>query len=247
MIDAHVRLAKAELTGISENAKEVAAEAGIAFATAVFAVFLITIGTTLFLGEWLFGSLGWGVLHGATTSAAVIVVAAGYVVKPEGMHLARNLALGLVATVLLSIIFALGLTNQAWQAVTDALNLGLDVAYRLLGVALALSVIVFAILGGIVAGWRGGGKRVTSGIVLGVFIGLAFGAFTALDPGLQVGIALGIFFGLVIVIVLTAVDIAQGGIDEERLKARFYPGQTIATTKETVEWLQTQSPMGPRP
>jgi hypothetical protein len=33
----------------------------------------------------------------------------------------------------------------------------------------------------------------------------------------------------------------------EALKARFYPEQTIVTTKETLEWLQEQAPMGPKP
>jgi hypothetical protein len=245
MLEAHIELAKAELAGISDNLKVAAALVGLAIATAIFAAILVSIGTTLFLGEWLFGSLGWGVVHGLLVSVAVIVVAAGLIVKPDRMHLGRDLVLALVGTVLLSIVFALGLTNQAWQAVTDALNLGLDVAYRLLAVALAISVIVFAILGGIVGAWRGGGRSVSSGLVLGVFFGLAFGAFTAIDPGTQVGIALGIMFGLIIFIVLVALDLARGGIDEERLKARFLPTQTIATTKETIEWLQSQSPAGP--
>jgi hypothetical protein len=245
MAEAHIELAKAEFAGISDNLKIAAALVGLAIATAIFAAILISIGTTLFLGEWLFGSLGWGVVDGALISLAIIVVAAGLLVKPEGTHVGRDLAVAIIGTVLLSIVFALGLTNQAWQAVTDALNLGLDEAYRLLAVALSISVIVFAILGGIVGAWRGGGRSVGSGLVLGVFFGLAFGAFTALDPGTRVGIALGVMFGLIIFIVLVATDLARGGIDEERLKARFMPTQTIATTKETIEWLQSQSPTGP--
>jgi hypothetical protein len=193
-----------------------------------------------------FGSMGWGIAHGVAACVALITAAAGRIVKPEGSHIPRNLALAFIGGALLAIVFALGLTNQAWQAVTDALNLGLDVSYRLLAVALAVSVVVFAILGAIVGAWRGGARAVSGGLVVGVFFGLAFGAFTAIDPGLQVGVALGLLFGTVIFAVLTAVDIARGGIDQEHLMARFIPAQTIATTKETIEWLQTQTPGGPR-
>jgi hypothetical protein len=42
------------------------------------------------------------------------------------------------------------------------------------------------------------------------------------------------------------VALARHGVDEEKFKARFYPAQTIELTKETVEWLQQQGPMGPR-
>ena len=40
------------------------------------AAFLAIIGTSLFLGEWLLGSIGWGVLHGVLlfVSAAVGLV-----------------------------------------------------------------------------------------------------------------------------------------------------------------------------
>jgi hypothetical protein len=36
------------------------------------------------------------------------------------------------------------------------------------------------------------------------------------------------------------------GFDGEALKARFWPTQTIETTKETIEWLREQRPLGPR-
>ena len=40
------------------------------------------------------------------------------------------------------------------------------------------------------------------------------------------------------------VDVARTGIDIEALKARFYPNQTIDTSKETLEWLQKRMPPG---
>ena len=40
------------------------------------------------------------------------------------------------------------------------------------------------------------------------------------------------------------VDVARTGVDVERLKERFYPTQTIETSKETLEWLQKRMPPG---
>ena len=41
-----------------------------------------------------------------------------------------------------------------------------------------------------------------------------------------------------------AIDVARTGIDVEALKRRFYPAQTIDTSKETLEWLQKRMPPG---
>jgi hypothetical protein len=40
------------------------------------------------------------------------------------------------------------------------------------------------------------------------------------------------------------IDLARTGVDVEALKARFYPTQTIETSKETLEWLQSRMPRG---
>ena len=40
--------------------------------------------------------------------------------------------------------------------------------------------------------------------------------------------------------------VARAGIDTDALKARFYPSQTINTTKETIEWVRARTPLGPK-
>jgi hypothetical protein len=40
------------------------------------------------------------------------------------------------------------------------------------------------------------------------------------------------------------IDVVRTGIDTETLKRRFYPSQTIDTSKETLEWLQKRMPPG---
>ena len=40
--------------------------------------------------------------------------------------------------------------------------------------------------------------------------------------------------------------VAREGIDMDVLKARFWPRETIETTKETIEWVRKRTPLGPR-
>src|SRR6185503_16858345 len=64
LLRAHTELAKAELADIVDEVKRVVALIGAAIGILFVAAFLFLIGGILFLGEWLFGSIGWGVLLG---------------------------------------------------------------------------------------------------------------------------------------------------------------------------------------
>ena len=88
----------------------------------------------------------------------------------------------------------------------------------------------------------GGGRFVAlAGLTV---LGVVLGAFTAITFGPQVGAGIGITLGYVTWIVLMGIDVARTGIDVEALKDRFYPAQTIDTSKETLEWLQKRMPPG---
>ena len=75
-------------------------------------------------------------------------------------------------------------------------------------------------------------------------LGFALGAFTAITFEPQVGAGIGITVGYLTWIALMGIDVARTGIDVEALKDRFYPVQTIDTSKETLEWLQKRMPPG---
>ena len=81
-------------------------------------------------------------------------------------------------------------------------------------------------------------------IVGGTVVGAVVGALTSIDTGPQVGIGIGIAAGYLTWIGLMGLDIARTGVDVEALKARFYPTQTIETSKETLAWLKTRMPPG---
>ena len=74
--------------------------------------------------------------------------------------------------------------------------------------------------------------------------GALLGAFSAITFGPQVGAAVGITIGYLVWIGLMGVEVVRTALDTEALKERFYPTQTIETSKETLEWLQKRMPPG---
>ncbi len=168
---AHLDLAKAEVSAIGGQIARTAALIGAAIALLIMISILLVVGLSLFLGEWLLGSIGWGVLHG---TLAFLSVALACVVAAVGVSAGR--------------------IGRAFLA------------------ALTIAII------------------------------LAFLLSLALPT--QVGIALGIAVGYIAWMVILGANVARSGIDTEALKARFYPTQTIETSKETLEWLQKRMPPG---
>ena len=73
LVGSHVRLAKAEIGEIADHVKRAAILGGIALGLLFIAGMLASIGTILWLDQWLFGSIGWGALHGTELLLAVAV------------------------------------------------------------------------------------------------------------------------------------------------------------------------------
>lgn len=115
---------------------------------------------------------------------------------------------------------------------------------------------VAAVLGGLVAGAVVGlvgglavgrsGPAAATGIVLGGIVGCIAGPLTAIDydPSPAAGVAVTV--GLGVWIAAMAVDVRRRGIDLEALKARYWPSETIETTKETIEWIRERQPLKPK-
>jgi hypothetical protein len=203
------------------------------------------IGSTLWAGEWLFGSMGWGVVHGTALSVAVIVACAGLILAESTGTIVRDAVVSVIVGIVASVVLGLNLTNTAWQRVTDAIApTSIAPEWQLLAVAVAVSAVVIGALGLVVGAVRGGIGGLMRGLIVGVVLGAGIGAFTAITFGWQVGIALGITAAYIAFIALQGIGIARRGVDPAALQARFYPTQTIDTAKETMEWLKAQSPAG---
>jgi hypothetical protein len=242
-VDAHIALARAEAEGIKYEVGRAAGLGAFAIACLVLLAFFLPIGLLLFFGEWLFGSMGWGIAYGTELLVTLAVLMALLALRVPG--LAWDFLGALLIGVVVALLFGLNLPHTLWQAIGDALNVG-DQAWRPLAVAVVVGGGVGGLIG-LVAGARSGGAQpAVLGLVGGLLAGALFGAITAIAFHTQGAAAVGLFVGLAAWPVLMGARVARQGIDTEGLKARFIPQVTIETTKETLEWTKARMPFGPR-
>ncbi|MDO8483333.1 MAG: hypothetical protein Q7S35_00120 [Candidatus Limnocylindrales bacterium] len=210
----------------------------------ILAGLLGVIGTALFLGEWLLGSMGWGVLHGILAFMAIAVAAGLMAAGVGGDRIARSLVVGVVIAIVVGVALGLEWPNQVYAAAGEAARLNVETADRPLVVGLLVGALI-GVLVGFAAAIRveSGGGRVAAIAGLAI-VGALVGAFGAITFGPQVGAAVGVTMGFLTLITLMGVDVARGGIDIDGLKERIYPSRTIDTGKETLEWLQKRMPPG---
>jgi hypothetical protein len=214
-------------------------------ALVLLGIFLPT-GLLLFLGEWLFGSIGWGVLHGSLLLMAVALSAGLAAVGVRGGDLGRSAIVAAVLGLVVGALLAFDQPNIAWTRLGEAVWPTLDPGIR----PLVVGTLAMALAGGIVglalAVSTGGGNAAAAGLIGGAALGAALGAFSAITFGGQAGAAVGVTVMLIAWPVLAAAGLARAGFDGDALKARFWPSITIETSKETIEWLRSQTPLGPK-
>lgn len=244
LVGAHVELAKAEFADIADAAKRTAALAGIAFAAALFAGLLLGVGIPLWLGEWIFGSIGWGILLGVLLLAALALTAVIFAIGPSvNGHVGRSFVVAAIIGIVVGVIFGLDITNRGWTLLGDNVAPGLAQDSRPLVVAVVALGVVGAIVGLIVGLASGMGAGSIGSLVAGAILGVALGALTAAAPGPRVGAAIGVAAGLIAWSGLMATSLAGGGFDTDKLKDRFWPSRTIEVTKETIEWARERMPL----
>ena len=244
---AHIALARAELGEIMAEGTRIAILAGVAVALLLFAGLLLPIGLTLFLGEWLFGSIGWGLLLGGELAigTAVVLVFAGLYVPAQ--RIAGRLLLALLIGIIVAVLLALDLPHQAFTSLGNSALTSIDPGPRPLVVGLAIGALVGAILGIVTGLVRRAGVGGTIGAAIALAIlGLVVGAVVAIDFSRHVAIAIGLALTLAFWPALVGIDTYRRGIDIEAIKNRFYPRLTVETTKETIEWVRKQRPLGPK-
>ena len=240
LFEAHLALLRAELAIAGRELGIVIGMAVLILALAIFAVLLLVIGGSLFLGEWLFGSMAWGILHGVLFFVACMV--------PLGLDLAggrrdawlRGLATGIVVTILLWALFASNvLRDSAVNAATSVeTSLAIEPAFLPTLVGIAAGSIVFALVG-LVVGLRWGNAiaLVIGGIVLGAIVGALLGSVTFDTKG---ALALAVTVGLVTWIGITAGLAVTRGFDPEARYAPLMPRESMAMAEETKAFLRRQ-------
>jgi hypothetical protein len=114
LLTAHVELAKAELGEIVDEVKKMVALIGAAIGLLVMLGLLLSVGLVLWIGEWWFGSIGWGLLLGGLfyldLAVTIVLVALGVGAGRLGAPMAVAALVGLAVAVALGIATGLG-----WQ------------------------------------------------------------------------------------------------------------------------------------
>jgi MFS family permease len=234
LFQAHRDLLQAEIEAIVEELKGVSALVGAIIALALFVAMLVPVGTTLFLGECIFGSIGWGVLHGALLSAFAIVVMALVLVEAPRSVLVGGIAWGIVLGVLVGFVLGANLCRQGATWVVEQLQAG-----PMPGLPSDWGpAIVGAVVGGIVLGIIGlAGSLSTAfgGLVAGAILGLWLAGMTFSWQG-AVAVGVTVFFAAAMAIM--GVLAARADFDPFARFRRLYPQQSIEAAQQTKVWLE---------
>jgi hypothetical protein len=242
---AHVDLARAEAGEIVGEVKRIVGLAAAAVGLLLVVAVLLFVGGVLFLGDWLFGSIGWGVLLGTLLLIDLAVVAALLAVGIAGSRLGRDVVIAVVIAVATGLVLGFDLTHRAWSALADAVVPTADPGLRVTAVAvLALAIVAAAVA--FVARLRGGVGAAFGAAVGAAVLGAIVGLITAASIAPQVGAALGALVGLLAWPALSGMGVARRGVDGEALKAKFTPDETIDEAKETIEWVRARLPLAPK-
>ncbi len=250
MIDAHIALLRAELTVTGKTVGIIVGLALAAFVIAVLTGILLYVGSFLFLGQWLFGSMGWGIIHGTLLGACFIgfvaVDLAGGKVRPYAV----GAIIGLVVAVVLSLLLITNVGNESaeWAArifgdqVPDGdLPVGSEWVPTLIG--LIIGALVLAVVAAI-AGWRNGLRdKALIGVTLaaaavGGLVGAIYASTRYEAPDGVVGLAISI--GLITWLVVGALLAKRAGFDTEARYANLKPRASIASFGETKDFLMEQ-------
>ncbi|HEX7490500.1 MAG TPA: hypothetical protein VF337_02220 [Candidatus Limnocylindrales bacterium] len=289
LIRSHIHLAKAEFSEIGGEVKRASVLGGTALLLLLFASGMLVVGLLLFVGEALFGSIGWGVLDGSelllgvgvllvlaivdldwgrAISTCLIAIAIGLVVTGflfvdwpwlAGKILPTSVALLpqlVVAAVLLGVVGALLGTGAGRQGVVGSLIggavVGLIVRLALgtfaplpVMLSVALGTVILAAIGAFL-GSGFGSSWARYGLGTGALLGGLLGLLAGVPTGPRVAAAMGVTTWLLIWPAMAAYFVFRNGVDTTKLRERFVPDVTISTTKETIEWVRQQMPLGPK-
>jgi hypothetical protein len=241
LISAHVELLRAELGSAARQVAIIAGLAAVALVLALLMLILLYVGTCLFVGEWLFGSIGWGLLDGLllTAAAGIVPIALEVGGGKVGAWL-RALLASLLVTVVLGVLFAWNAARNSalWLGQQLQPSFSLDIGFL---TWFAAAVVVGVVLGVVllVAGWRRGLGRplLIAGLVLGFLGGALLGYITFDTRGAA---AVAVTLGLIMWLVLTGVLAMRAGIDPKARYEKLVPRESIAQFEATRTYLEQE-------
>lgn len=234
---AHVDLLKAEISEIASQLKLITAQAGCALVVLMMTGTLLYVGGFLFLGEWLFGSIGWGLAHGVLLGVALAVVLGLAIIGATRGAAFGSLLLAVVGTVGIALLCGSNVAHNAARDVATRLAFPLD---STVSVALLAGAVIGAILFALMLGRLAGRVGFIGGLILGAILGMPIGWLIAASPWTwPPAIGFAITLGLILWPIFDVV-LALPGLDPAERFAKLYPRESIEAAKETRAWLEEQ-------
>jgi hypothetical protein len=237
LVQAHITLLKAELNDILGEVKTLATQAGIAIAIAHMTAHMRDVGGLLFLGEWLFGSIGWGFAHGILLGIGILVALALAMVGSRARYATISFVVALIVTILVALLCGLNVAYDAANATAGnlAAPFGTPGVVALLG-GMVLGGLLFALL--LARAW--GRRGIIIGLILGIVLGARAGWLIAGAPWTwPPAIGFAILIGLIVWPMLHVI-LAYPHLDPAERFAKLQPKQSIEAMNETREWLEEQ-------
>jgi MFS family permease len=250
MLDAHITLLRAELQIAGKELGIIVGLAAGALALAAIIGILLYVGSALFLGEWLFGSMGWGIIHGTLLPVAIIgfigVNLGGGDIRAYGWGALVGLIVGIALSALL--LTNVGNETAEWGSRLlqesigeDALPFGAEWVATLSGLVVgAIIAAIVALLVGWRMHWKFGSPVVLTvvGLAIGGFIGAIYASTRYDAPDGVIGFA--IMIGLLTWIIAGLALAARKGFDPEARYANLMPRESIASFEKTRDFLMEQ-------
>ncbi len=248
MLDAHLTLLRAEL---AITGKELGIIAGLALGALVVLLLvlgLVYIGGFLFFGEWLFGSMGWGIIHGTLLGFGFIGFVAINLAGGDVRAYGGGALVGLAVAVLLGAVLVSNVGNEGGEAVrewlvgefqTDRLPFGDEWLVLLLGIVIA------GLIGGIVAlvaSWRTQAGHPFAMLMTGLVVGAIIGAiwFPTRYQAADGVMGLAIMVGLITWIAAGGLLASRRGFDPEARYADLIPRESMAAFERTKDFMTQQ-------
>ncbi|MEX1295455.1 MAG: hypothetical protein AB1Z67_04705 [Candidatus Limnocylindrales bacterium] len=250
MLDAHITLLKAELAITGKELGLIVGLALGAFVIAVLAAILLYVGSFLFFGELLFGSMGWGIIHGTLLAAAFIGFVAINLAGGEMARYGWGAAIGVVVAIVLAAVLLSNAGNTGGESLRDWLNdtfVTEDLPFGDAWLVTLGGLVVVGLVGLVVAaiaGWRAElrGQALVAlsvvGFVLGGLVGAVWFSTRYEAPDGVLGLAVTV--GFLTWIIAGAVLAARGGFDPEARYADLIPRESIAAFGRTKDLMTEQ-------
>jgi hypothetical protein len=240
-----IALLKAELSVAGKELGIIIGLAAGALTLALLTLILLYVGTFLFMGDWLFGSMGWGIIHGTLLAGALIgIIAVNLAGGQIGAYL-WGVVWGVLVAVLLSLLLISNLLREAAVAGAEAVENDIPLHPHLLptvvGFVVGAAILAVAAL---IAGWRSDWKygsplvMTIIGIGLGGFVGMLFASTVYDNPNGVVG--LGIMVGLIVWISVGAWLASRRGFDPEARYESLVPRESMASFETTRTFMEQQ-------